>query len=208
MKFFLVFPQKTLVIINKMKHLYFFHNPINNSVKIGRSSNVDERLKTIRYQSGVPEIELSLCYHNNGRLEPDLHRLFIKYRTIGEWFSLDGTLKLYYEYLLNDYFEINYLDFAYLCVIEDINYFKQLNLNNNFTKIKNEIEPVINSVIEIREALGQGTNGEIKTTGFLWEFIRKSKTNVLTICKNGESYLEEHLLNFHSNLRYSLEEWN
>ena len=191
-----------------MKHLYFFHNPLNNSIKIGRSKNVTQRLKTIQFQSGISEIELSIIHHNDGNLEPDLHRLFSKYRTIGEWFSLEGTLKLYYEFLLNDYHEINYSDFEYLCVAEDVNYINPLNFNKNFTMIKNEIEPVIDSARKIHKALGKVHNGERKHVGTLWEFIKNGKTNVLTIRKNGEISRIEEFLNFHSNLEYSIEEWN
>ncbi|MET9175867.1 GIY-YIG nuclease family protein [Streptomyces misionensis] len=58
-------------------------------VKIGRSTNVLQRLAAIQRMSPLPLVVLR-TYPGGSELETALHRHFQDHRTHGEWFALDG----------------------------------------------------------------------------------------------------------------------
>ncbi|MEM9110563.1 MAG: GIY-YIG nuclease family protein [Planctomycetota bacterium] len=60
--------------------------------KIGVSDNPEARLKTI--QTGCPETVV-LINKIKGNVERDMHEMFAKYRTNGEWFKIQGDLRSY-----------------------------------------------------------------------------------------------------------------
>lgn len=73
--------------------VYVLKNPATGLYKIGKSTNINQRVKTISMQSGV-WVEL-ICaayietFHTDYSLiETLLHRHFKPKRVIGEWFSL------------------------------------------------------------------------------------------------------------------------
>jgi predicted DNA-binding transcriptional regulator AlpA len=62
-----------------------------NYVKIGRSENVEARIKEL--QTGSPEkIEVYFVLQEDRISEADFHRTFAQYRTNGEWFRREGAL--------------------------------------------------------------------------------------------------------------------
>ena len=76
-----------------MVYVYFITNKDRNLVKIGQSTNVEERLKAL--QAGSP---VRLTLHRTvkdpfGTLEYDLHRAFRHLREHGEWFRIDKRLQ-------------------------------------------------------------------------------------------------------------------
>lgn len=67
-----------------------------NSVKIGRSMDVRNRLKSI--QTGCPyEARLVKVLRGGRKVERDFHKRFAEYRMTGEWFGLYGRLAQYLE---------------------------------------------------------------------------------------------------------------
>jgi len=71
--------------------LYVIYNPLTKMVKIGVTSDLRQRLHSLRYCSGCP---LELSYYTKPlmdayKLEDALHEHFKNYRGIGEWFSVD-----------------------------------------------------------------------------------------------------------------------
>lgn len=63
-------------------------------IKIGYSNNVARRLSSLRSQSGC---EMELVYkskpiYNYGEIESGMHKIFIEYRGIGEWFHMNSNL--------------------------------------------------------------------------------------------------------------------
>jgi hypothetical protein len=71
---------------------YFILATITKCVKIGRSKDPEERLKTL--QTASPEI-LRLVGTMDGDFEAELHEKFAAYRVRGEWFILCGELTCY-----------------------------------------------------------------------------------------------------------------
>ena len=74
--------------------VYFFLHRKYNAVKIGYTSNVDERLSDIR--TGCPvhsDIKLLFWFRGSREEETEFHRRFRMYRMDGEWFALEGELK-------------------------------------------------------------------------------------------------------------------
>lgn len=66
--------------------VYVLGTPGSNTVKIGRTTNVDQRLAAIQRMSPVPL--LILWTHPGGaELETNLHRHFRTLRSHGEWFT-------------------------------------------------------------------------------------------------------------------------
>lgn len=65
-------------------------------VKIGTSSNPQQRLKDLQTASPFP-YELIHLIHGNATTEKAVHRLFDEYRMrgMGEWFYVRGELKIF-----------------------------------------------------------------------------------------------------------------
>ena len=64
---------------------YIFKDISTNIYKIGRSENVNERMRSLSNSSGRTLVSLFLF---NGDIEKDLHSIFSKYRVKGEWFEI------------------------------------------------------------------------------------------------------------------------
>lgn len=78
------------------EYVYFIKNENNKSVKIGKTNNIDKRLKQIKQQFthlGLVAPELTLIEYieteNSNKLEKKAHEKFKQYRTLGEWFNID-----------------------------------------------------------------------------------------------------------------------
>lgn len=76
--------------------IYFIFNKENKQIKIGKSNNIENRLKQFKQQMkllGYDPNSLELLYFidciNYSKLETYLHTLFSNYRKIGEWFEID-----------------------------------------------------------------------------------------------------------------------
>ena len=79
---------------NVHDYVYLLYNPLNKQVKIGRTQNLQNRLKQLRTQGGcnynlIVAIDLETGYDENSEwLEAFLHEHFKDKRRIGEWFEL------------------------------------------------------------------------------------------------------------------------
>ncbi|TPN86080.1 MULTISPECIES: GIY-YIG nuclease family protein [Aquimarina] len=189
------------------KHLYFFYNPLNNTIKIGRSDNPDQRLKSIKYMSGVTKLKCILIYKYRGDLEPYLHNLFSQYRTIGEWFKYESVLKSYIEYLLKYDKQIKEHDLAYIAISSDV-YFHLRKLYQNksltFNQVKREIRPQYESFNKIYHNLLISKKNQEKSAYSLWQCIRKRNIHVTTRDKNTKySSGDDYFIDFNDN-EYSL----
>lgn len=69
--------------------VYLIKNPLNNSVKIGRTKDLQKRLSAIR--NGLPQAELFAFkkVENTTYEEREMHKIFKKKRIEREWFALD-----------------------------------------------------------------------------------------------------------------------
>lgn len=70
--------------INSMTCTYIIRKQGSSQVKIGKSLQVYERIKTLRNQSGC-DMEILCIIERN--VEAMLHKQFDEFRTIGEWFD-------------------------------------------------------------------------------------------------------------------------
>ncbi len=94
----------------KKKDLYIIQCDKTGAFKVGVTSNIEQRMKTLK--TGCPyEIKLILKIDGGGYLEKDFHKRLKKYKTSKgnqEWFDLDGLHLIpdkYYELL--DLEEVN-----------------------------------------------------------------------------------------------------
>ena len=70
------------------EHLYIIQSAVTGAVKIGRSNDVEKRLKQL--QTGSPyRLVLLAKFENKGCIEIYLHRELARYKSVmqGEWFS-------------------------------------------------------------------------------------------------------------------------
>jgi len=74
--------------------VYVLYNPLSKQTKIGRTTNLSNRMRSLRSQSGIDyklliAIDLEAGYDENSKtLEGFLHNHYEDYRNIGEWFTL------------------------------------------------------------------------------------------------------------------------
>ena len=73
------------VFQNLMTSVYFIDAPGTGVLKIGKSSNVDKRLKTLQTASPV-KLNLLMTIEYDDDLERRIHRHREDYRSHGEWF--------------------------------------------------------------------------------------------------------------------------
>lgn len=66
--------------------VYVFGTPGSNTVKIGRTVNLEKRFADIRTMSPVP-LEILWTHPGGSELETNLHRHFAELRSHGEWFT-------------------------------------------------------------------------------------------------------------------------
>ncbi|UNZ20599.1 GIY-YIG nuclease family protein [Streptomyces sp. 891-h] len=70
------------------EHVYVIGVPGSSTVKIGRSVDVQKRLKEIQRMSPVP-LQVLWIHPGGHELETNLHRHFKARRSHGEWFTFD-----------------------------------------------------------------------------------------------------------------------
>jgi hypothetical protein len=73
------------------KHLYILHIQDAGICKVGRSSNVERRLKEIRSYCPWLEIELAAVFPDKGWIEPTVHGGLKSKRVGREWFKVSQT---------------------------------------------------------------------------------------------------------------------
>lgn len=71
---------------------YILKNHATGLCKIGRTSDINGRIKTLQTGAGV-RLELLLAINEN--VEARLHRHFAKLRTMNEWFTDDGSIEAF-----------------------------------------------------------------------------------------------------------------
>lgn len=76
-----------------MKDLYIIQSKVTGLLKIGRTSNINQRLKTLRTGNGY-ELRLILLLPQMGHMEHDIHDKLRHYREKGEWFRSEGLSEL------------------------------------------------------------------------------------------------------------------
>jgi len=85
----------------KKGHVYFIRIDGTGDVKIGFSTSVAERRKSM--DTGHPgKIDVIATIEGSRDLEQDLHRRFENYRKKGEWFSYEGAVKKFVESIPDD----------------------------------------------------------------------------------------------------------
>ena len=72
---------------------YFILNPLTGLIKIGKSADVENRIKLLKCGAGA---ELEILHIIDKNIESRLHKKFAKYRETGEWFDdRDGLIAEY-----------------------------------------------------------------------------------------------------------------
>jgi len=71
-----------------LKHLYFIQDQSSKDIKIGRTNDINRRLKEIKIGSNR-SYDLLYAFNNLGHLEKEMHQTLSKYRIQYEWFSKD-----------------------------------------------------------------------------------------------------------------------
>jgi len=77
--------------------VYFLHNPYNNMVKIGKTTNLKKRLQVHKISSPEAKLLGFIKSSTPYELESDLHGRFMEYHVEGEWFKYRGELKKYID---------------------------------------------------------------------------------------------------------------
>ncbi len=97
--------------------VYLIYNPSSKLYKVGKTTNIEERLRQLKCQSGcflelLGYIELEEdCDESSEYLERYIHKLFKSKRVLGEWFSLNIKDVLFLKALM---FHIEGIDFFYV----------------------------------------------------------------------------------------------
>lgn len=74
--------------------VYFILQRKYNAVKIGFTTDIDQRISAIRTFCPMHnDIKLLFWFDGSQEEEREFHRRFRSYRLDGEWFSLEGELK-------------------------------------------------------------------------------------------------------------------
>lgn len=76
-----------------MKHLYIIQSAQTGAIKIGRTSDIDQRIKTLQTSNPYP-LKVILFVESYGYLERELHERLKQYKTNGEWFKYEGLSEL------------------------------------------------------------------------------------------------------------------
>ena len=85
------FTKEKFAKIKQPTIVYFLHNPITNLIKIGCTSNLQQRIKQLESAGGVELIVLGI--REGGLLEEQkIHLKFQKLRVNSEWFKYSGKI--------------------------------------------------------------------------------------------------------------------
>lgn len=76
---------------NRPQIVYFIHAPSASLIKIGRTSNIDSRLSSLRMASPAPLVLLG-TFAGGVTEEAALHRRWSSIRRHGEWFKATSEL--------------------------------------------------------------------------------------------------------------------
>lgn len=82
--------------MSKERYLYLMHCQGTNQYKIGVSNDVEGRRRALQNASGFPVVLVAFYKTKDKafKVERQLHVLFDKYRTIGEWFEFPESYSL------------------------------------------------------------------------------------------------------------------
>lgn len=75
--------------------IYFIQEKSTSRIKIGKTSNIRQRFKTLMSFSALPELSIKLLINDKGNMEPFFHKKFSEFRIHGEWFSPSEELLTY-----------------------------------------------------------------------------------------------------------------
>ena len=94
---FVCFHEKLITqVSSKEGYVYVIGNLLHKVCKIGFSVNPKKRIKSI--QTGCPFIlNTLLLFEADKYTETKLHHTYARYRKSGEWFSIEGELKISIE---------------------------------------------------------------------------------------------------------------
>ena len=79
-------------------YVYFLLDKSNGAVKIGTTTNPNKRLKTIQCGHSQP-LEILKVVEGGYELEAELHKKFVDYKILGEWFKVHKNLTSYIKTL-------------------------------------------------------------------------------------------------------------
>jgi hypothetical protein len=72
--------------------MIYFLRSYNNHIKIGTSSQIDERVSTLQ-TSNPNKLHVQAILEGSFQTESELHSIFEKYRVRGEWFKYSEEIK-------------------------------------------------------------------------------------------------------------------
>lgn len=76
-----------------MIDLYIIQSDVTGGIKIGRTSDIQTRIKSLQTGAAYP-LKLILYVTGCGHLEKSLHETLRRYKTSGEWFLYEGLSEL------------------------------------------------------------------------------------------------------------------
>lgn len=125
---------------NSFGYIYFLYNKHTGLTKIGQTTNLDTRIKTIRstfrnYVGVDPDFELEAVMYTHSSflnsIEKHLHNQLSDYKSFGEWYSLKecdciGDILYSGDYLIIE-------DTAIILDCEEYLFYEKVEKNYNFT---------------------------------------------------------------------------
>ena len=81
-----------------MKLVYVIYSSVNQAIKVGYASNINQRFSAIQLSTSEP-LELLFVLKGGAEVEAELHNLLVNYRLRGEWFIFnEKVLSIIYFY--------------------------------------------------------------------------------------------------------------
>lgn len=74
-----------------MIHVYFIKNTFTNNYKIGKTKNLDKRLKQLQTGCDSQLIIYKYIETINFKTETHIHNYFKKYKILGEWYNITSN---------------------------------------------------------------------------------------------------------------------
>lgn len=81
-----------------MTFVYFIHDPVSDTVKIGKATDVNHRLSSLRVGT-TSKLTIAAVVPGDERYEAALHEAFDEYHVSGEWYRNEGRLRRLLEVL-------------------------------------------------------------------------------------------------------------
>lgn len=90
------FVEYYLPLSERKSHLYLIHNLDANTLKIGKSTNIKQRIANIQTGNHC-NLQLLFVIKNNGHLEGYTHNKFERFNIKKEWFLYDESIITYFK---------------------------------------------------------------------------------------------------------------